>query len=101
MCTVEVALVDQNIGEHAIAILLGPEDLSVMWTIVAFTSEKLTLDRRYSLTVVASNVNGSATSSGGISKWLHYVVCISKYIDFRLCCTSDKMESTFPQCLFL
>ncbi len=67
MCNVEITLVDEDFGGPVI--LLGSVDVSIMWTSIAFSSEHLTLNRRYSVRVNASNINGSAVSNSYISKY--------------------------------
>ena len=67
MCSVAITLTDKNTGE---VITLGEMDLNTSMDLmhISFTNEKLTLNRQYGFTVNASNINGSAISSGDISK---------------------------------
>ena len=67
MCSAEITLTDKNTGE---GIILGEMDLNISSNLkgVAFTNERLALNRQYGFTVNASNINGSAISSGDISE---------------------------------
>ena len=67
MCSAEVTLTDKNTGE---VITFGNTDLNFSSTLmdIAFTNERLALNQQYGFTVNASNINGSAISSGDISK---------------------------------
>ena len=73
MCSAEVTLTDKNTGE---VITLGDMDLNISSTLtaadVAFTNERLALNRQYGFLVNARNINGSAISTGDISKLINY-----------------------------
>ena len=65
MCNSRITAIDINTDE-SIAFLNS--DLTIMFTDVSFTSEKLRLNRKYRIMVNASNVNGSFISSYTISE---------------------------------
>ena len=69
MCNAEINLTDKNTGN---VITLGSLDLNISSTLmgadVVFTNERLALNRQYRFMVNASNINGSAISTGDISK---------------------------------
>ena len=69
MCSAEVILGDKNTGK---VIMLSDTDLNISSTLthtgVSFTNDRLMWNRQYMFRVNARNINGSAISSGDISK---------------------------------
>ena len=53
-------LVDIHTQEE---LTLSQEDINTQGATVVFTSERLTLNRRYSVVITAANVNGTALSN--------------------------------------
>ena len=53
-------LVDIHTQEE---LTLNQEDINTLGSTVVFTSERLTLNRRYHVAITAANVNGSALSN--------------------------------------
>ena len=60
MCSVHMMLVDMHTQEE---LTLSQEDIHTQGSTVTFTSERLTLNRRYHVMITAANVNGSALSN--------------------------------------
>ena len=58
-------LMDQNTGEE---IIMGDSDVDIIRNIVTFTSQRLNKNRLYSVSVNASNINGSAISNASLSE---------------------------------
>ena len=58
-------LMDQNTGEE---ITMGGSDVAITENAVTFTSERLIKNRLYSVSVNASNINGSAISNASLSE---------------------------------
>ena len=56
---------DQNTGEE---IIMGDSDVDIIKNIVKFTSVRLNKNRLYSVSVNASNINGSAVSNASLSE---------------------------------
>ena len=71
VCSAEITLIDTSTDE---SITLLNSDLTIILTNVSFTSEKLRLNRKYSIMVNTSNINGSSVSSRDISKYVLYIV---------------------------
>ena len=65
VCKSKLMLTDQNTGEE---IIMGDSDVDVTRNTVTFTSEKLKKNRLYSVSVNASNINGSAISNASLSE---------------------------------
>ena len=74
VCSAQAMLVDIHTLEE---LRLTQEDIDTPGSTVVFSSEKLTLNRRYHVMITASNVNGSALSD---------IDEISKYIKIFLGC---------------
>ena len=58
MCSGELTFVDIDTGE---IITLGDTDLTIAETNITFTTQQLRENHRYNVTVIASNIAGSAT----------------------------------------
>ena len=71
MCHAEFTFVDVDTGETT---TLGDNDLIITETNITFTTQQLRENRRYNVTVTASNIVGSATSQVGISKLFYSTV---------------------------
>ena len=60
VCSVQMVFVDINTQEH---VRLDLEDISIHKNTLNFTSERLTLNRRYGVMITATNFNGLVVSN--------------------------------------
>ena len=67
MCSGELKVVDLDTGE--LKTLFGGTNLTVAWNIITFSTELLRVNGRYNVTIIATNVAGSATSYSTISEY--------------------------------
>lgn len=69
MCSGELTFMDLDTGE---SVKLGNTDLTIAGNnSITFTTERLTPNHRYNVTIRAANIAGSATSNITISECIH------------------------------
>ena len=76
MCMIELTLLDMNvIVQGATAVLRGnDQDVDIMENNITFTTEQLTTNRLYHLTITARNIAGRSTVVRALSEFQNVMV---------------------------